>query len=212
VHEWEVSVTEVWATSVDMDAAAPPYEHRNPSAWRQRWPIAALAAIATIAASYMSMFQWNLVGSVWDPVFGDGSVSVLDSRESHRMYALLGVPDAAFGAWGYLSEAILSLVGSTRRWQFRPWLVILFGLDVISLGIVSSVLVVVQGLVIGSWCFLCLATAAISLVLVFMAYDEVRASVSYLARVWRETRSARLVWDTFCGRASAEAHRLAGVA
>lgn len=127
------------------------------------------------------------------------------------MFALLHVPDAAFGGWGYFTEAILSLVGSTRRWQFRPWLVILFGLDVIPLGIVSTVLVFVQGLVIGSWCFLCLITAAISLVLVVMAFDEVWASVAYLMRVWRATRDPRLLWSTFIGRGSEAAHRLAGV-
>jgi uncharacterized membrane protein len=193
-----------WQEAIDPDAPAPPFS-RNPSSWSQRWPIAALAGLGTVIATYMALFQWGLVDTVWDPVFGKGTERVLASEESHRMYGLLKVPDAAFGAWGYLSEAVLTLVGSTRRWQFRPWLVMIFGLDVIPLGIVSAVLVVVQGVSIGSWCFLCLVTAVISLVLVGLAYDEVWASISYLRRVWRRTHDRQLLWDAFCGRPSEEA-------
>jgi hypothetical protein len=121
----------------------------------------------------------------------------------------LRIPDAAFGAWGYFSEALLGLVGSTRRWQYRPWMVLLFGIDVIPLGGVSGLLVVLQGVVVGSWCTLCLVTAAISFVLVYMAFDEVWASVRYLQRVWQHTRDRRLLWDVFWGKASDEAERLA---
>lgn len=199
---------QLWDSAVDMDAAAPPFD-RNPSAWSQRWPIAALAAVATFLSTGMALYQWDLVASVWDPLFGDGTETVLDSAESRRMERFLFLPDAAFGAWGYLSEAVLGLVGSTRRWQFRPWLVILFGFDVIPLGVVSAILVVVQGVSIGSWCFLCLVTAAISLALILFAYDEVWASLSFLWRVWRHHRDPRLLWRTFCGIPSEEAHRLA---
>lgn len=205
-EEWE---EERWQRAVDLAAPAPPYADKNPSAWSQRWPIAVLAAIATVISTYMGLYQWDLVDGVWDPVFGEGTEKVLDSKESHHMYRLLRVPDAIFGAWGYLSEAVLGLVGSTRRWQFRPWMVLLFGFDVIPLGLVSVALVVVQGVQIGSWCFLCLVTAAISVALVFFAYDEVWASIQYLRRVWRATHDRRVVWDTFCGRASAVAARVA---
>ena len=48
-------------------------------------------------------------------------------------------------------------------------------------------------------------TAVISLVLVFLAYDEVWASITYLRRVWRRTHDRKLLWDAFCGRPSEEA-------
>jgi hypothetical protein len=79
-------------------------------------------------------------------------------------------------------------------------MVMLFGLDVIPLGIVSAVLVFMQGTVVGAWCFLCLVTAVISLILVWLAYDEVWSSLKYLMRVWRRTRDRSVLWDVFWGR------------
>jgi len=197
-----IGVEKVRLTPIEI--AAPPWDY-NPSSWQQRVPICALAAIAFLAATYMALYQWRLIATPWDPVFGSQSQRVLDSEVSHQMRAWLRVPDAALGALAYLGDIIFGLAGCTRRWQYRPWLVILFGLDVIPLGIVSAVLVVMQGAVVGAWCFLCLVTAAISLLLVLLAYDEVWSSLSYLRRVWRHTRSATTVWNTFWGRASREA-------
>jgi hypothetical protein len=149
-----------------------------------------------------------LIDGVWDPVFGEQTQQVLDSDVSHRMQRWLRIPDAALGALGYFSEVILALAGSTRRWQYRPWMVLLFGFDVIPLGIVSVVLVVLQGTVVGAWCFLCLVTAVLSLLLVYLAYDEVWSTLKYLLRVWRETRDARILWRTFWGSATPEAQRI----
>lgn len=197
-----------WRARIDLDAAAPPFDY-NPSAWSQRLPLCVLAALATAIAGYMALFQWGVITSVWDPLFGKGTENVLASPAAQSMDRWLRVPDAAFGAWGYLSEAILGLAGSTRRWQYRPWMVILFGIDVIPLGGVSAILVICQGFIVGSWCTLCLVTAAISFVLVAMAYDEVWASLRYLQRIWQHTHDKRLLWDAFWGKASAEAERLA---
>ncbi|MDP2310631.1 MAG: vitamin K epoxide reductase family protein [Pseudomonadota bacterium] len=185
----------------ELDAVPPPWHH-NPSSWRQRIPIILLALVAFLIAAYMALYQWRLVDEVWDPFFGEGTRVVLDSDVSERMRRWVGIPDAALGALAYLGDAIFGLAGSTRRWQDRPWLVLLFGLDVIPLGIVSVVLVVLQGTVVGAWCFLCLVTAVISLILVFIAYDEVWSSLLFLRRVWRRTRDRRVLWRTFWGHAS----------
>lgn len=185
--------------ALDLDAPAPPWDY-NPSSWSQRLPIVALAMVAFFISTYLALYQWRLVGSAWDPIFGQGTQRVLDSNVSHVMRRWIGIPDAALGAAAYLGDALFGLAGSTRRWQTRPWLVLLFGVDVIPLGLVSAVLVVLQGTVVGSWCSPCLVTAVISLVLVYWAYDEVWSSLLWLRRVWRETRSRRAVWDAFCGR------------
>jgi hypothetical protein len=192
----------------DLHVNAPPFDY-NPSAWSQRIPICLLAGVAFLIAGYMALYQWRIIGHVWEPFFGDGTRRVLDSEVSETMRQYLRVPDAALGAIGYLSEIVLGLAGSTRRWQYRPWMVLLFGIDVIPLGLVSVVLVVLQGTAVGAWCTLCLITAAISLILVVLAYDEVWASLKYLARVWRKTGSKRIVWDVFWGRAPREADEVA---
>jgi uncharacterized membrane protein len=192
----------------DLHMAAPPWDY-NPSSWRQRIPLCVLAAIGGCIATYMALYQWRLTSDVFDPVFGEQTRHVLDSDVSERMRRWMLIPDAALGAFGYFSEAILALAGSTRRWQYRPWMVILFGIDVIPLGLVSVVLVVLQPTVVGAWCLLCLVTAAISLLLIYCAYDEVWSSMAYLHRVWGHSRSLRLVWDTFWGKASRAASEVA---
>lgn len=189
------------------DIAPPPWDY-NPSSWAQRIAICLIASIAFLIAGYMALYQWRLSPSVWDPLFGEQSMRVLDSDVSERMRFWFRIPDAAFGAFAYLGDMVFGLAGSTRRWQYRPWIVILFGIDVIPLGVVSAVLVVLQGTVVGSWCFLCLVTALISLILVFMAYDEVWTCLLYLREIWRRTKDYRLLWSTFWGRASLDADRI----
>jgi hypothetical protein len=196
------------AEQADLNAAVRPWSY-NPSAWSQRIPICILALVAFVIAAYMGLYQWRLIDSVWDPVFGRQSQRVLDSDVAKRMDMWFGIPDAVFGALAYLGDAIFGLAGSTRRWQYRPWMVILFGIDVIPLGIVSAVLVVLQGTIVGQWCFLCLVTAVISLILVYMAFDEVYSSLKYLWRIWRESHSTKVLWTAMWGWPSPVAERVA---
>jgi hypothetical protein len=191
----------------DLLAPPEPWEY-NPSKWSQRIIICLIATPAAFIATYMGLYQWRLIDSVWDPFFGAQTMAVLDSDVSHKMKRWFLIPDAIFGAVAYLGDMIFALAGSTRRWQYRPWLVMIFGLDVIPLGIVSAVLVVLQGAVVGSWCTLCLVTAVISLVLVYLAYDEVWSCLIYLYRVWKRTHDKRLLWWTFWGWPSQEAHEV----
>lgn len=179
----------------------------NPSKWSQRISISCIASIAVLIAVYMGLYQWRLIDHVWDPVFGDQSEQVLDSAVSHTMWKWFRIPDSIMGAIAYLGDVIFALAGSTRRWQDRPWLVILFGLDVIPLGLVSAILVFMQGAVVGAWCFLCLITAIISLILIVLAYDEIWSCILFLHKVWRKSNSSKLVWDTFWGKASEIAYQ-----
>ena len=191
-----------------LDVNAPPWDY-NPSAWSQRIPLCLLALVGAVISAYLALYEWRLITTVWDPVFGDGSQQVLDSDVSHTLYRWFGIPDAALGAVAYLGDAVLGLAGSTRRWQYRPWMVILFGIDVIPLGGVSAILVLLQATLVGHWCFLCLVSAGISLVLIYWAYDEVWSSLLYLRRVWRSTRRADVLWNVFWGRYSPEGQAVA---
>lgn len=180
----------------------------NPSSWNQRFRVAAIAMIAVLISIYLGLYQWRFIDHIWDPIFGEQSQKVLDSDVSHIMREWIIIPDAILGALAYLGDVIFALAGCERRWQYRPWLVILFGIDVIPLGIVSSILVFMQGFVVKEWCFLCLVTAVISLVLVVLAYDEVLSSIIYLRRYWKKTRSVSKFWKVFWGYASEEAKEI----
>ena len=160
--------------------------------------MALIALVATFIALYLGLYQWRVIATVWDPIFGDGTRNVLDSDLSHQFTSWIRVPDAILGVFAYLSDAIFALAGSERRWQDRPWLVIVFGIDVIPLGIVSIILVILQGIVVKYWCFLCLVTAAISLTLILLAYDEVVSSCIYLYEVKKRSNWTTLWW-TFWG-------------
>ncbi len=181
------------------DATSDDYK---PSQWSRRVRVCIPAGIAMFIASYMGLYEWKLIDTVWDPVFGEGTMNVLDSALSHQLLNWFRIPDAILGAFAYLADIVFGLAGSERRWQDRPWLVFLFGLNIIPLGIVSATLVAMQGLVVHSYCFLCLATAAISLLLIFLAYDEIAASITFLYRIWKKSKSLHVVLYTFFGRSS----------
>ncbi len=190
---------------VDYTLPPRPWKY-NPSKWSQRISVALVGLIAFFIAVYLGLYQWRLIPDVWDPIFGGESRDVLDSEASHQMSAVIRIPDAILGAWAYLGDIVFALAGSIRRWQFRPWLVILFGIDVIPLGIVSILLVLTQGFIVQAWCTLCLVSAFISLTLIILAYDEVLSCVIYLYKVRK--RSKKLFWRTFWGKPSQVAHEV----
>lgn len=145
---------------------------RNPSAWPRRIAIAVVSAIGFLIATYLALFQVGLTQSVWDPFFGHGSELVVTSSVSRS----LPVPDAAIGAAVYLADAILALVGGTRRYRTEPILPLLMGLAVAASVLVSIVLIILQPTVVHAWCTLCLTSAVISFVLGGLAWDEAEAS------------------------------------
>jgi hypothetical protein len=97
---------------------------------------------------------------------------------------------------GYAADAVAGLIGGRSRWRTMPWVVILFGILVGPLGGVSLMLVVLQPVLFGAWCTLCLASAAISVLMIGPAMDEFLASLQYLRREHRRGRSA---WRAFWG-------------
>lgn len=185
-----------------MDQKLPPLNPRpwnyNPSSWNQRVRIALIALVATFIALYLGLYQWKVISTVWDPIFGDGTAKVLTSPTSHEFTRWIRIPDAILGVLAYLSDVIFALAGSKNRWQDRPWLVILFGISVIPIGMVSIILVILQGLVVKFWCFLCLITALISLILIFLAYGEVISSCIYLKEV-KKRSDWKTAWWSFWG-------------
>jgi hypothetical protein len=157
----------------------PPGWDYNPSLWSQRLPIIVLATIGFTIATYLALYQWRAVATVWEPFFGSGSATILNSGISH----ILPIPDAALGALAYLADAVTGAIGGKARWRTMPWMVVVFGLAVGPLGFVSVLLVVLQPVALGAWCTLCLASAVISVLMIGPAMDELLASLQYLQRV-----------------------------
>lgn len=171
----------------------PPGWSYNPSTWRQRMPLIILALVGTCIAGYLAAYQLELINVVWEPFFGTGSETVLNSGISD----LLPIPDAALGAIAYVVDAITGVIGGTKRWRTMPWMVILFGIAVGPLGLVSILLVILQPVLFNSWCTLCLSSAVISVWMIGPAMDETLASLQYIKR---EKNAGRSIWKAFWGR------------
>lgn len=168
----------------------PPGWSYNPSTWVQRTPIITLALVSFFLSRHLAAYQLGHIPSPWEPFFGSGTVQVLDSEISRAW----PVSDAGLGAISYLIEALSGCVGDQRRWRTMPWMVILFGILVVPLGVVSIVLVMLQPLSVGAWCTVCLATAVLMLIMIAPSVDEVIATCQFLQQ---SRRAGKPVWRTF---------------
>jgi nucleoside-diphosphate-sugar epimerase/uncharacterized membrane protein len=154
----------------------------NPSSWTQRIPIIALAFLGFFIARYMAAFQLGHISSAWDPFFGSQTEKILMSDVSKAF----PISDAGLGAFSYLVDAISGMIGDRHRWRTMPWMVILFGLMIIPPGITSIALVILQPVAVNAWCFLCLLTALVMLLMVAPALDEVVATLQFLRQSHKE--------------------------
>ncbi|MBA3856505.1 MAG: dTDP-glucose 4,6-dehydratase [Cyanobacteria bacterium PR.3.49] len=159
-------------------AQIPPGWDYNPSAWWQRVPLVALALVGYFIARYLACCQLGYTSPPWDPVFHDGTEKILNSEVSKAFL----ISDAGLGAVSYLIDTLAGVIGGKSRWQTMPWMVVLFGLLVVPPGVVSIVLIILQPVAVGSWCFLCLIAAVNMLLMVPLALDEVIATGQYLIR------------------------------
>lgn len=174
------------------DEHRPPDWSVNPSSWSQRLPIVGLALVGFGIATYLTLFQLNVIATVWEPFFGRGSRTILTSSISR----VLPIPDAALGAFGYLLDAVTGVIGGRERWRTMPWIVVIFGLAVGPLGAVSIMLVVFQPVLLDAWCTLCLASAVVSVLMIGPAMDELLASLQHLKR---ECIRGNSLWRAFWG-------------
>lgn len=160
----------------------PPGWNYSPSAWSQRLPIIALAFFSFFLARHMMAFQMGHIDYVWDPFFGDGTRKIITSDISRAW----PVADAGLGAITYLLEALSGLMGDRKRWRTMPWMVGMLGVLVVPLGAVSIYFIMIQPILIGTWCTLCLVSAAAMVAMLPYTFDEVLASFQYLKYAKRQ--------------------------
>lgn len=183
----------------------PPGWSYNPSDWFQRGPIIAMAFVGFFLSRYLAAYQLGHIPYPWDPFFGDGTRRVLDSEISKAW----PISDAGLGAVSYMLEALSGFMGGRNRWRTMPWMVLMFGVLVVPLGIVSIVLVILQPVAVGAWCALCLITAAAMLIMISPAIDEVVAMGQFLEGARREGKP---FWHTFWVGGTLEQYRTTGAA
>lgn len=169
---------------LDVGPEIPPGWTYNPSSWHQRIPVIAFATVGWFVARYLASFQLHYISHAWDPFFGLGTEEVITSMISRDF----PVSDAGLGALAYSLEAIMGAKGGTRRWHTMPWIVVLFGILVVPLGFVSIILVMLQPLVVGAWCGLCLIIATCMLIMLSLTVDEVVAVLQFLKESHKEGR------------------------
>jgi hypothetical protein len=168
----------------------PPGWSYNPSSWPQRAPLVGLAVVGWFISRYLAARQLGHIEWPWDPFFGDGTEQVLFSDVAEAF----PVSDAGLGAVAYTFEALMAFMGGTARWRTMPWMVLLFGILVVPLGVVHIVLVILMPVVVGEWCTLCLAAAGVMLVMIPLAVDEVVVMVQFMIQARREGKG---LWRTF---------------
>jgi nucleoside-diphosphate-sugar epimerase len=168
----------------------PPGWNYSPSTLTQRIPIIALAFVGLYISRYLAAFQLGHTDAAWDPFFGDGTERIITSEVSKAW----PVPDAGLGALVYMLEILTGIVGGRARWRTMPWLVVLFGVMIVPLGAVSIFFIIIQPIVIGTWCTLCLVAAAAMLLQVPYAFDELVASGQFLLDRKRKGKSVVLAF------------------
>jgi len=163
----------------------PPGWDYSPSDWTQRIPVIALAFLGLFVSRYLAAYQLGHVDGVWEPFFSGSAANPQNGTEeiiTSDISRAWPVPDAGLGALTYQLEILIGLIGSARRWRTMPWLVLIFGIMIVPLGVVSITFIVIQPILLGTWCTLCLITAAAMLVQIPYAVDELVATGQFLQR------------------------------
>ncbi|MDO6557708.1 NAD-dependent epimerase/dehydratase family protein [Paraglaciecola chathamensis] len=163
----------------------------NPSGWLQRFPVIVLAFVGFFISRYLCAYQLGHIDAIWDPFFTgiasdpqNGTEEIITSSFSQAW----PVPDAGLGAMTYALEIITGIMGSTRRWRTMPWLVMLFGIMIVPLGAISIFFIIIQPILLGTWCTLCLIAAAAMLIQIPYSLDELVATSEFLYRRKKQGR------------------------
>ncbi|MGX5733268.1 NAD-dependent epimerase/dehydratase family protein [Bosea thiooxidans] len=169
----------------------------SPSTFSQRVHIIALAFVGLFVSRYLAAYQLGHIDALWDPFFGPGDAPVRNGSEAVvTSWVSKGFPiaDAGFGAFAYALDILAGAIGDRRRWRTMPWMVLLFGLLVVPLGLVSVGFIIIQPPLIGALCALCILQAAVTVVLIPYSVDEVLASCQYLQSAGQ---AGEPFWRTF---------------
>ncbi len=172
------------------DPDVPPGWDYCPSTFIQRLPIAALGFFGLLISRYLTAYQLGQLDMAWDPFFGNGTETIITSNASKAW----PVADAGVGTVAYMMEVLMAVMGDKRRWRTMPWMVLAFGILVVPLGGVSIFFIIIQPIVIGTWCTLCLIAALAMLIMIPYSLDELVAMGQFMVDA---KRRGKPFWRTF---------------
>jgi nucleoside-diphosphate-sugar epimerase len=170
-------------------STVPPGWTYSPSSWLQRLPMIALGLFGFLIARYLTAYQLGHIGAVWEPFFfGGGGKNGTEYIITSDVSRAWPIADAGLGASAYMIEALMGAMGATSRWRTMPWMVTFFFILVVPLGGVSIFFIIIQPVIIGTYCTLCLIAALAMLIMIPLTLDEVVAMGQYMARGARAGR------------------------
>jgi hypothetical protein len=190
---------------MQMGPATPPGWSYNPSSWPQRAVLIGLGFAGMMVSRYLGAYQLGYIESVWDPFFGfaAGTRPVLDSQMSHTW----PISDAALGGVAYTFEFLMGFMGAVSRWRTMPWMVAMFGILVMPLGLSHIALVMSQPVVVHEWSTLALLAAALMLPMITLTVDEVVAMGQHVRDAVRRGDRGGSAWKVFWMGGAAEGSR-----
>jgi uncharacterized membrane protein len=169
----------------------PPGWDYCPATWLQRLPIAAMGIIGFLISRYLTAYQLGHIDHVWDPFFDPGTAAVITSDMSKAW----PIPDAGLGAVAYMLEFLMAVMGTKMRWRTMPWMVVVFGILVVPLGAISIFFIIIQPIIIGTWCTLCLVAALAMVIMIPYTLDELVAMGQFLLDAKRKGKPMwRMFW------------------
>lgn len=173
----------------------PPGWTYSPSTYLQRVPIIALGLVGLVLARILTAYQLGHIDGVWEPFFeAPGPLNGTEHIITSAMSKAWPVADGGVGAITYMAEILMGAMGGRARWRTMPWMVLLFGIVVVPLGVVSIYFIIMQPIAIGTYCTICLLAAAAMLVMIPYSLDELVAMGQFLVL---NTRRGRPFWRAF---------------
>ena len=167
----------------------------SPSTYLQRVPIIAMGVVGLLISRHLAAYQLGHIDAAWEPFFAgsrglNGTEDIITSDVSKAW----PIADGGLGAVTYMFEILMGVMGDRRRWRTMPWMVAMFGFVVVPLGVVSIYFIIIQPIMIGTWCTLCLLAGLAMLIMIPYSLDELVAMGQYLVQDHRRGGS---FWRTF---------------
>ncbi|NOT18818.1 MAG: dTDP-glucose 4,6-dehydratase [Sideroxydans sp.] len=177
----------------------PPGWAYTPSSWLQRMPIGVLALIGFFIARILGAYQLGHIDTVWEPFFagrGDmkGAMNGTETIITSDVSKAWPIADGALGAIVYTLELAMTWMAGKNRWRTMPWMVLGLGILIVPLGVVSIYFIVIQPIVIGTWCTLCLVAALAMALMIPYSLNEFVAMGQFL--IWSR-KQGKPFWRTF---------------